>query len=78
MFSPAFFHDTVTGEHIAQAHHSGRLNERIYTSALTILFEQDDFRQVFKLREIYNLMVGLSEIVELSAEKLAHSINKLG
>ena len=64
-------------EHVAKAHHAGHLNERIYTRALSALFEQDDFRRILKLREIYSRMVELSEVLELSAEELAHSINKL-
>ena len=63
--------------HCAKAHYTGRLNERIYTQAMSTLLEAEDFRHIFRQREAYGLMVRLSELVELTAEKLAHAVNKV-
>ncbi len=65
-------------EHAVKCHHTERLNERIYTQALVALFESNDFKKIFRQREIYSLVIQLSETLEISAEQLVHAINKLG
>ena len=64
-------------DHAAKSHHTGRLNERVYTQALVTLLESDDVRVIFRQREVYSLLLRLSEHLEHIAEKLAHAVNKL-
>lgn len=62
----------------AKARHSHRLVERVYTRALADLLKSDDFRVIFRQREVYRQMIRLGEIVEVCGEELEHAINKLG
>ena len=64
-------------KHVTLARRPLRLNERLYSSGVAELFENEDVRQIFRQMELFRSVIALSEFLEDITDILDHAINKL-
>ena len=60
-----------------QARRPLRLNERLYSSGVSALYEGDDMKNIFRQMELYHAVIRLSQDEESLADQLDHAIYKL-
>ena len=60
-----------------QARRPLRLNERLYCSGVSTLYEGDDMKNIFRQMELYHAVIRLSQDEESLADQLDHAIYKL-
>jgi len=54
-----------------------RLNERLYSSGVSTLYDGDDMKNIFRQMELYHAVIRLSEDEESLADQLDRAIYKL-
>jgi hypothetical protein len=60
-----------------QARRPLRLNERLYSSGVALLYDGEDLKYIFRQMELYHAVIRLSEVEESLADQLDHAIYKL-
>ena len=67
----------MSSDHALQARKTDSRFAKLYRPAMAELLEQDDFKQIFRVREVYKVMVDGAERIDRVGECLLHAIVKM-
>lgn len=70
-------HKDISSERLVKAKHMENQMEKVYRNALVELFNKDDFKYIFKMREIYRHISNAADRGDEAANIIGHIIVKM-